>query len=238
MARRPVKKRKQRKLSDTTAFQKVKQLVERNFASDPAPDPFEIAAPKGKAYQWASLHPDSKFELATYKKSGWRPVPAARHREFPSEKGKIVLDGSILLEISRKRYEKMTGSGIARAKAQMQQQDTMLGRDYSDGRHTIQIMPDDWVDSQDYDHPQGEFIDIDVNITMRVPWRWRDAASALKLEPSEYARRRLIMYSQGLYTGLLVPIAPPTPSRWDKAQYEMVPFEFIENANLVVRRKD
>lgn len=233
MARRPVKKRKPRKLSNTSAFQKVKELVERNYASEPLPDPFEIGPPKGKAYQWASLHPDSKTEFESYKRSGWKPVPASRHREFPSDRGRIVLGESVLLEVSRKKYEKMIGSGIARAKAQMQDQSDALR--LIDGGGTIRrvaIMPDDWVASDSYVPEHDEpFIDIPISITIRVTNRWQQAAGACRLTTEEYMRRRIIMFSQGQIPGLLLPVANGNGERWVQ-----IPFEIVENPNLIVRR--
>jgi hypothetical protein len=233
MVRKPIKKRAAVREAPS-AFQKIKDLVERNYIEEPRPDPFEITAPLGKAYQWASLHPDSTHELETYKRSGWKPVRASRHPDFPSEKGKIIFGNSILLEMPRKKYDDLVKADVDRAFQQMREQRDILGMDKDNIRSAIgRIMPESFVVSKPYESAESGFLDLQVNITMRIPWRWKDAAAALQLTPQEYTRRRLIMYGQGHETGLLVPIAPP-PSGWSN---EVVPFEFIENANLLIVRK-
>ena len=236
MAKRPIKKRMQRKVVETkNPYQKVKDLVERNFVQDPTPDPFEIAAPKGKAYQWASIHPDQQRDFDAYKRAGWRPVPASRHPDFPADRGRIIFGGSMLLEMPRKKYDKLVGADITRANKQKKDQDDLLGRQEG---NRISILRDDEVISEAYEHPVDDrFEDVSVSITMRIPWRWRDAAACMKLSSAEYARRRLIMYSHGHSGGLLIPIEPPKENGWDLVpQYEMVPFKMIERAAFQFKR--
>lgn len=246
MARKPAKKRVPRKVSKTLkftanerqrmAFQKVQDLIERNFSPEPLPDLFEEPiSPKGKAYQWGSLHPDSATELNEYKRAGWKPVPASRHPLFPSENGKIVFGGSILLEISRKKYEAFVSSGISRAQKQMGEQRATLGMDPDKPQSAIgRIMPESWVVSDPYQPEHDEpYIDIPLTITIRVANRWQNAAGACKLSTEEYMRRRFNMYSHGAINGLILPIASYSDGDYTKP----IPFELVENANLIVRRE-
>jgi hypothetical protein len=244
MARKTVKKRvppRKVVVPNSLSYQKVKDLIERNFVQDPTSDPFEIAAPKGKAYQWASVHPDQKHDFDVYKRAGWRPVPASRHPDFPSEKGKIIFGGSMLLEMPRKKYENLSGSGIARAKAQLSDQNKVLGLEDNDGAvRRMAIMSDSFIASEAYDAPNDDgFEDVSVSIVVRIPYRWRDAAACMKISAEEYARRRLIMYSHGHSGGLLIPIEPPKENGWDQIpQHAMVPFQYIESAVFQFKRGD
>ncbi len=47
--------------------------------------------------------------------------------------------------------------------------------------------------SQEYQGYDGPPKDVEITITFRMPSRWCDAASSMKIDFAEYARRRLVM---------------------------------------------
>jgi hypothetical protein len=177
-----------RRPTRNTARKVVRKAKPRFFAKG---DPFYLEpnkVPVGWAYQW---------QVGCSANSGWRPVPYSRHaHDFPkaamNPSGFIVIKGLMLCEIPAEHVQKEIYALATKAKAMSRE--AIGNKEEGKGFY---IMPDDWVAEEkippDAHHNFGEPVDVDVLVPIRVPVRWKSAASYLKLDFAEYVRRRLLM---------------------------------------------
>lgn len=220
--KKPVKRKKP---VDHKIVRGLKQAVKharRAHVVDIEPAIFDIAKPPaGMAYQWNHV---SRTEYMLI--SGWSRVPYSRHPELPrtlSFDGYIRYFDNVLFQIDAEMAEaKLHGM---RNKAAAQRDGVggddaleMLGEYVSarrrGGSQPFPILSPYFLVSSDYDGaPAGDAI-VDVTIKFFMPWRWRDAAAALKLDEGEYVRRWLLMSGHFL--------APNSELDWKNVTYSAV----------------
>jgi hypothetical protein len=152
--------------------------------------------PPGFAYQWAAVTAIFGMEL-----KGWTRVPFSRHPEMGKAHnfdGYIVHRDMTLFQMAselvearlaheRKKAE-WQGVNSSEAVALLSQQQKRL-RSAADSF----ILSPSFIATEAYPRPDAGPSIIDLTIKFTMPWRWRDAAAALKLDESEYVRRRLLM---------------------------------------------
>lgn len=192
-AKRPARKvvRKKRQ----TKAQKAAQAEVELRASLRKSDPYYLdpkLIPVGWGYAWIVNQREGGVLPP-----GWGLVPYSRHaHDFPRryQRGNfIVHDGLILAEAlsDQIRAELHAPAKLAR---QMHDQHPASGRSEF-GR--IQIMPEDWVESEKISRSayqnEGDPVEVEIDLVVRVPVRWRSAAEFLKLTLREYTRRRILM---------------------------------------------
>jgi hypothetical protein len=187
MARRPVKKRKQRK-----HIPPIFGAAEAKVFDIPKP-------PLGLAYQWV---------LAEHvrKHPGWVQVPFVRHAaEMPAdtnEDGAIVYLGNVLVQ--REHSLVQAELSVAQKAATKQLQDHPA---YSGNKHgAFQVLSDSFVVSSHYERVTGPSIVVDVTIPLRMSAHLQDTASALGLTAQEYLQRSILLYVRGETGGLLLPM--------------------------------
>ena len=163
-------------------------------------DPFYINPdhiPKGKAYQWFSLKTPACSNAETIfddaEENGWRAVPFSRHNfnRKRNAKGKIVIDGTILMENTARYVDECKAED--RAKISRMNDDAEI-KPHRQGE-PFRVLSPGFVVSSKYDNvPAGaKAIVAKIAINFRISRDWQDAAAALSLSPEEYARRRLLM---------------------------------------------
>ena len=212
MARKPVKKRKQSRVSvkRKTKSAKAKPVSVKqpkpfkptfNLKIGIPEDPFFIhpeTIPDGVALQWVTSSvmgtPQGDLPYAAYSfveeaiKGGWKLV-----------EGQKPLGGLVLMWAAQEVAKAQTQDNIDRAKQQMADARALFGMDGSKASpyhgSRFPMVQDTFMVSSAYASvPAGSpSIDVDITIKFRVSARWQDAAAALGLDVQEYARRRLIM---------------------------------------------
>lgn len=206
MARRPVKKRKQRAISKKTVFKKVKALVDRNFAADPEAekDPFYIdpkSIPKGKSYQWVATHIDGKPFPGFVRMAigvGWKPV-----------RGHKPVGGQILMWAPQKVADALRKRDIERAQQLMQEMRDILRMDVStDHSHRVPLVSESFLASEPYESIPSDTppIDVEVKVNFRLSAHFQESAALLKIDPQVYAQRRIALYLRGELGGILLPV--------------------------------
>jgi hypothetical protein len=193
MAKRPIKKRTQRKV--IVKKRRVKQVAKPEAEKDPFYiDPKSI--PKGKAYQWVSndppehLHTHSLMDLAVA--SGWRSV-----------KGEKRVGGQTLMWAPQKVADAQRDENIKRAHDQLRDYRQMFGKEPGVGYFPVGHVVSEPYQTIPSDEPP---IDCDVTVKFRLSQRYQDAAAALHLDPQVYAQRRLTLYLRGEIGGILLPV--------------------------------
>ncbi len=176
MARKPIKKRTQRK------------HVPPPFGAEEAKI-FDIPKPPiGLTYQWVLAEHVRRYP-------GWVQVPFDRHEsEMPAdtnEDGAIVYLGNMLVQQDQSLVQAYLALPRNLALKNLQEHSAYSGN----RRGSPQILSESFIVSSNYPSIPSDSppIDVDITIKFRVSARWQDAAAALGLDVQEYARRRLIM---------------------------------------------
>lgn len=179
-------------------FDRVWQVVPDLSAVEAAV--FDIPKPPpGFSYQWSPVVAAFRMEL-----KGWSRVPFSRHPEIGKPQnfdGYIVYRDMALFQIAADLAEAIHHGHRQRAIAQRQGigddvMQAMAG--YSDPSirhgHGIPILSEAFLTSADYTGPEnpGDAV-VELAVKFLMPGRWRDAAAALRLDDSEYVRRRILM---------------------------------------------
>lgn len=161
---------------------------------------FERPKPrKGFSYQWA--HVDQIDEMLA---AGWCQVHYSRHPEMPratSFAGFIVYKKNMLFETAASIVDDNHRTAKDAANAQIDSFYRQYGlTNHCHGRHRrmMEILSPHFIVSSDYDGVLATAPPLAVPLTLQVmiPARWQDAAAALRLDPAEYARRRIVMMGQ------------------------------------------
>lgn len=167
---------------------------------------FEIPKPPAQlAYQWAPA--DSLLDMQD---AGWLAVPFERHKSELSAR-KFNRDGFIVafdqMLFQREAVLVRADRDLAHRKAK----ENLQGHDaYQDPDHFrrgqvgfFKILSPSFMVSSAYEHVPVDAppIDIDLTVKFRVSPRWQDAAAAIGLDITEYARRRLLMEPSVIATG-------------------------------------
>lgn len=203
MARKPIKKRKPRKVAKKTAFPKPPAMFTKKATASPKfklkigsnEDPFFIhpdSIPRGVALQWVSTaslseyNPHSMMHLCLA--SGWRQVKECE-----------PIGALYLMWAPEDLARSQKDANINRARQQMADALALFGFDGQKPSPfhgpVASIAPDTFVETRKYDSVSSDAspVDVDVTIKFRASARWQDAAAALGIDVQEYVRRRLIM---------------------------------------------
>lgn len=214
MAKRPIKKRKPRKVKLTMLGVDPRDLTPRRALNIFAPkpkvplnprfrlkvgsdgDPFYIdqkTVPAGVALQWITLNVD---DLERAQSSGWKPV-----------EGVGGVRGNMLVWAPVAVADAQRDANIKRAKDQMREAKESLGLNGRREGRLFPIAPQSFMVSSAYETVPSDTgpIDIDVTVKLRLSGRLQDVAAALKLSPEVYAQRRMELYMRGDIAGLLLP---------------------------------
>lgn len=173
MARKPVKKRRPRKVAAEPVAIKARPKNPRfNLTIGSDTDPFWIdpaTIPEGFSLQWSI-----PTTLDAPKRRGWTPVPNI-----------AAVGGQILTwapyEVARAQRDAENQRALDQAEA--------MGSGALN--HPVRILSPSFMCSSDYERIATNTppLDIQVNICLRLSARQLDAASALKLSPQEYGQR-------------------------------------------------
>lgn len=168
----------------------------------PSADRFEFdrnIIPKGKSYQWIAVEVQGeKQDISRALADGWKPVPFKRHISVfgdANSKGRIVIDGLMLVENSRSWVDaNQVANSLDATWAANQYKVGFFGSaggvdlPQSFGRQLpIGSFQGEWI------KPHEEPLDIDVTIKLRLHPRQLDAAHYLQLSPQKYGQRLVKM---------------------------------------------
>jgi hypothetical protein len=212
MARRPVKKRKQRatpKKTNARKFNKVIRTViaKKAMVLNPkfdlkigsADDPFFVhpeTIPDGVALQWVSDEaPSMRDQCAA---SGWKLVPKCER-----------VGGLFLMWAPQQVANEQRDKNIAVARRQMQEMRDMLRMDVpTDHSHRVPLVSESFLASEPYQSIPSDTppIDVEVKVNFRLSARLQEAAACIGIDPQVYAQRRIALYLRGELGGILLPV--------------------------------
>lgn len=214
MAKRPVKKRKPRKVVKPSRKPRFNSRISRAEraakASQPEPfepvfnltigtpdDPFHIdplSIPGGVALHWITLSVDDLDRAQSF---GWKPV-----------EGVGGVKGNMLVWAPVAIAEAQRDANIKRARDQIHEARELFGLNGRREGHPFPIAPQSFMVSSAYETVPSDTapLDVDVTVRLRLPGRLQDVAAALKLSPEVYAQRRMELYVRGELAGLLLPV--------------------------------
>jgi hypothetical protein len=152
-----------------------------------------ITPPDGFAYQWSPTESTFRMEL-----KGWTRVPFSRHPALGKPlnfDGYIVYRGMSLFQISADLVQQELSMGRVAAINQTGEFGEAFDAIRSKEGRGFYIMSPSFVATESYETvaSSAPALPLQLTITFMMPARWQDAASALKLSPAEYSRRRVAM---------------------------------------------
>ena len=233
MARRPLNKRKQRAKIVKKPIAEARTEAEK--------DPFYID-PKfkkpGRAYQWVAITHGSEYDPFSIdeqcRKSGWKPVPLVKN-----------VGNQRLMWAPQKVADAQRQANTDLAIAMDNDIRAALGMDVNGAltdRGKIGLITTEWLDrALAFDKRMEELglpskrheytpvpsnapsIEVEVTTKFRMSARFQDAAACIGITPEMYAQRRVALYLQGQFGGILLPI--------DGA------FELFEDGNFTIQSR-
>ena len=179
-------------------------------------DPFEVVGKvrAGVSYQWVACSIMGNKALAAPAlermiEGGWRPVKPWRHPRMKKSGGKIVVRGQVLMErpeaITLAARQEETNAGI-----QMVKQSPLDPRKYEWGddrkwsAFTSEVIAPVFVSVKDVEYEaqklpeSGGHLYCRINVPVTVSAAEIEMALYLKLDPTEYIRRRIVMDTEAL----------------------------------------
>ena len=211
MARRPVKKRKPRKVANKVHKSRFDsripkgQRAARAAIAKPFKDPFHIAPdtiPDGAAFQWVTSNIEkyhTKSMLDQCSASGWKLVPGA-----------ATVGGLFLMWAPEEIAKAQRDANTALARQQLKEIRDLYGMDppYSGEGRRCPLVSESFMASEPYQSVPSATPPVDVDITarFRLSARFQEAAALLKIAPEVYAQRRMELYLRGELGGILLPV--------------------------------
>ncbi len=221
MARKPIKKRKQRRVSvnrkpksvkrkptfdkiiRTVLAKKAKPLNPKFKLKIGAPeDPFFVhpeTIPDGVALQWVMTHcTEGTGSSFPHEDFSFLIYEKALDSGWKPVDGQKPIGSQILVWAPKEVAEAQREADFDRAKEQIREAGALFGLDeygHKLGRQGFPLVSPSFIVSSDYVSVPDDSspIEVDVTIKVRMSVRWQNAAACLGLDPQEYARRRLIM---------------------------------------------
>ena len=197
----------------------VRIIIEEEtaFSFEDGVDPFDVigSVPKDKTYQWVAVsvagneHAAART-LAQMKAGGWRPVPARRHPAMPRNKKRIEYGGQVLMERSAKATHQAKDKEYQRALSLIKEQNEAVRGGTSTPSYVRDVQSDlgekPFVPNPDAITKAKESLQFVngvyyVEIPIRVAITDNEIETAilmLRLDPSEYVRRRIVMNTTAL----------------------------------------
>ena len=164
-------------------------------------DPFEVIGeiPDGLAYQWVALKilgsaKAAQPQIDQMKRGGWMPVPSDRHPQMPHQGIWIIINDQLLVQKPKRLVYAEQDRLNVQARAMVNPQHTgrlFTADDVEIAKQKLKIF-----DGRAY----AEFT---ITMGLALSDREIEAALYLDLDPSEYARRRIMMISQESYPAVL-----------------------------------
>lgn len=178
-----------------------RKSVKRKLKID---DPFSVKLkiPKGMTYQWVTISVLGDMELSDYvkmTKAKWKPVPSRRHPEMPSAKGKIVYGGQLLMERKKSLSDQSRNKEMEAARKASSMEGGMQGT----CRSRDDITPDQgWLQRFDEVSKEAEINNYTFYVTVGIELNKKEieAAAILNLTAQEYARRKVAMIDQLVFS--------------------------------------
>lgn len=182
---------------------------------------FDVPPPEGWSYVWVE-----EENVALWISHGWRETPPKLHPQFSNDGSRIIYLGSILLRIPANIADAKTALARQAAEKQLEDfnhhiglngglKDSLLG--LSARGFCGNILP--IMEGYTTVRSDAPTILTTITIPVRIKAEQQDTASALKLTPQEYARRRVLMlikhepFSLEGSNGAIDLVPPPIPKK-------------------------